>query len=134
MALNLPPNLLLFALALFALSFFQMITKPNETDDNNSAAIALHPGLPQPAVASWVGGLHACQGQSCCCNLKFVLFNMQLYLQIFLYLHTYTCANACILSACQGQPGQPALLYICIYDLFFIYFTETFPAVSIHIF
>ena len=32
-----------------------MITKPNETDDNNSAAIALHPGLPQPAVASWAG-------------------------------------------------------------------------------
>lgn len=50
-----PQKLLLFALALFALSFFQMITKPNETDDNNSAAIALHPGLPQPAVASWVG-------------------------------------------------------------------------------
>ena len=50
-----PQKLLLFALALFVLSFFQMITKPNETDDNNSAAIALHPGLPQPAVASWVG-------------------------------------------------------------------------------
>ena len=50
-----PQKLLLFALALFALSFFQMITKPNETDDNNSTAIALHPGLPQPAVASWVG-------------------------------------------------------------------------------
>ena len=50
-----PQKLLLFALALFAFSFFQMITKPNETEDNNSAAIALHPGLPQPAVASWVG-------------------------------------------------------------------------------
>ena len=85
-------------------------------------------------LPGWAGWAACLPGSELLLQLKICIVQHATVPADFLYLHTYTCANACILSACQGQPGQPALLYICIYDLFFIYFTETFPAVSIHIY